>query len=81
MNFRALIAWPERLCIGIVVCLVRIYQHTLSPMLGQRCRYYPSCSRYMIESLEKYGLFRGFVRGLCRVARCHPWHPGGYDPP
>jgi putative membrane protein insertion efficiency factor len=60
---------------------VRIYQWTLSPLLGNRCRFEPSCSRYMIGAVEKYGLIRGGVKGVLRICRCHPWHPGGYDPP
>jgi hypothetical protein len=61
--------------------LVRIYQYTLSPLLGRQCRFHPSCSNYMIAAVEKYGAFRGAWRGLRRIARCHPWHPGGLDPP
>ena len=61
--------------------LIWVYQRTLSPLLGNVCRFEPSCSRYMVESLRKYGLFRGLARGLRRVSRCHPWNPGGYDPP
>ena len=61
--------------------LVRIYQYTLSPLLGRQCRFHPTCSNYMIAAVEKYGAFRGAWRGLRRMARCHPWHPGGLDPP
>ncbi|HMF35928.1 MAG TPA: membrane protein insertion efficiency factor YidD [Isosphaeraceae bacterium] len=49
--------------------------------MGNVCRFEPSCSRYMVESLKKYGLVRGLARGLLRLSRCHPWNPGGYDPP
>ena len=45
------------------------------------CRFEPSCSRYMVIALQKYGLVRGSIKGIGRVLRCHPWHPGGYDPP
>jgi putative membrane protein insertion efficiency factor len=68
---------PAYLLIG----LVRLYQWTISPMLGRRCRFEPSCSVYFIESVRKYGVIRGAWRGVCRICRCHPWHPGGYDPP
>ena len=61
--------------------LVRVYQWTLSPLMGPRCRFEPSCSAYFILSVEKYGAVRGTLRGLARIARCHPFHPGGYDPP
>ena len=48
---------------------------------GPVCRFEPSCSRYMIGALREYGLFKGLAKGIARVLRCHPWHPGGYDPP
>jgi putative membrane protein insertion efficiency factor len=73
--------WPGRLAVALLIGAIRVYQVTLSPLLGPACRFEPSCSRYMAESLKKYGLFRGLARGLRRVSRCHPWHPGGYDPP
>ena len=76
--------WPAQLAIGLLIAAVRLYQVTLSPLLaafGPVCRFEPSCSRYMIGALRKYGLIRGLARGLVRVSRCHPWHPGGYDPP
>jgi uncharacterized protein len=73
--------WPERLIIGLLVGIIWVYQRTLSPMLGNACRFEPSCSRYMVECLRKCGLFRGLAKGLRRVSRCHPWDPGGYDPP
>jgi putative membrane protein insertion efficiency factor len=74
-------AWPGRLVIALVIGLIWIYQHTFSPLLGNVCRFEPSCSRYMVASLRKYGLVRGGWRGVRRLCRCHPWHPGGYDPP
>jgi uncharacterized protein len=73
--------WPERLLIGLLLGAIWVYQRTLSPLLGNVCRFEPSCSRYMVESLRKYGLFRGLAKGLRRWSRCHPWDPGGYDPP
>ena len=76
-----LLRWPERLVIGLIIGAIWVYQRTLSPMLGNACRFEPSCSRYMVECLRKYGLFRGLAQGLRRVSRCHPWDPGGYDPP
>jgi putative membrane protein insertion efficiency factor len=60
---------------------VRLYQYLISPMLGQRCRFYPSCSQYFILSVRKYGLLRSLWKGTARICRCHPWNPGGYDPP
>lgn len=60
--------------------LIRGYQLAISPMLGNRCRFYPSCSEYSMESLQRHGLLRGLWLTLRRIGRCHPWHPGGYDP-
>ena len=65
----------------IVVWLVRAYQLGISPMLGRNCRFQPTCSSYMIQAIEKYGLFRGTLKGIIRICKCHPFHPGGYDPP
>jgi len=64
-----------------IVALIRAYQVTLSPWIGQACRFEPSCSRYMLEAVEKYGARRGVWRGVLRICRCHPFRPGGYDPP
>ncbi len=71
----------ERTAIGTLVAIIRLYQWTLSPLLGPTCRFEPTCSRYMIAAVEKYGLVRGVARGLARLGRCHPWNPGGFDPP
>jgi putative membrane protein insertion efficiency factor len=60
--------------------LIRGYQVTLSPVLGSQCRYVPSCSRYTYEAVERYGWLRGSWMGLKRIARCHPFARGGYDP-
>ncbi|MEZ6127682.1 MAG: membrane protein insertion efficiency factor YidD [Planctomycetaceae bacterium] len=65
---------------GIVILAVRIYQKTLSPLLGNTCRFHPSCSEYFIQAVRKYGLLIGTWKGVCRIARCHPWDPGGHDP-
>lgn len=60
--------------------LISIYQRTISPILGPKCRFRPTCSEYMIQALQKYGFVKGTWLGLKRIARCHPFHPGGYDP-
>ena len=63
------------------VGLAKLYKLLISPMLGQRCRFQPTCSEYFIAAVRKYGAIRGSWRGVCRICRCHPWNPGGYDPP
>ncbi len=60
--------------------LIRAYQLAISPMLGNRCRFHPSCSDYSMDALRRHGLFKGLWLAARRVGRCHPWHPGGYDP-
>ena len=60
--------------------LIRAYQLAISPMLGSRCRFYPSCSDYSMAALLRHGLFRGLWLSFRRIGRCHPWNPGGYDP-
>jgi putative membrane protein insertion efficiency factor len=71
-----------RLSIGqtIVRGLIRFYQMFISPLLGSNCRFYPSCSQYTLEAVEKYGVIKGGWMGVQRISRCHPWHHGGYDP-
>jgi uncharacterized protein len=60
--------------------LIRVYQWTLSPMLGARCRFYPSCSCYAHEAIERHGVLAGTWLAAKRLLRCHPFSPGGYDP-
>ena len=64
----------------LFVLLIRGYQVTLSPLLPSACRYQPTCSQYTLEAVERHGAFRGAWLGSKRIARCHPFHPGGYDP-
>lgn len=67
----------KRLLLG----LIRFYQRYLSPLKGgPTCRFYPSCSQYAFEAVERYGVLRGGYLAIRRVLRCHPFHPGGYDP-
>ena len=65
---------------AIALLLIRAYQTALSPILGTHCRFYPSCSSYTREAIEKYGVARGTALGLRRLLRCHPFHEGGIDP-
>jgi putative membrane protein insertion efficiency factor len=63
-----------------VLRLLIAYKYFISPLLGNRCRFSPSCSEYMMNSIEEYGVLKGFFMGLRRVLKCGPWNPGGYDP-
>ncbi len=64
----------------LLLILIRCYKYVVSPLLGSRCRFFPSCSEYTAEAIEKYGAFKGGRLGLQRIFRCHPWNPGGFDP-
>ncbi|MBS1215297.1 MAG: rane protein insertion efficiency factor YidD [Proteobacteria bacterium] len=64
----------------VLVWLVKAYRYAVSPMLGPSCRFEPSCSCYAVEALERHGAAHGTWLAVKRVSRCHPWHPGGYDP-
>lgn len=59
---------------------LRIYKRWISPLLPSACRFYPTCSEYMMEAVEKHGAWRGIVLGIGRLLRCHPFCPGGFDP-
>ena len=64
----------------LLLALIRFYKYVISPLLGRRCRFFPSCSEYAAEALEKHGALKGARLGLKRLFRCHPWNPGGFDP-
>ena len=70
----------KALLVQPLLVLIRAYQLAISPMLGNRCRFHPSCSEYSMEALRRHGLLRGMWLAVRRIGRCHPWHPGGYDP-
>ncbi len=72
---------PEAMLSSLLVAAIRLYQLTLSRLFGRVCRFEPSCSRYAVACLESHGALRGGVLALVRLCKCHPFHPGGYDPP
>lgn len=76
-----LFGWMSALCGGVLIAGVRGYQLLLRPLLPAVCRFTPSCSEYFIGAVRKYGPIVGAWKGVCRIGRCHPWHPGGFDPP
>jgi uncharacterized protein len=71
---------PSQLVRQSLLFLIQVYRYTISPFLGQRCRFYPSCSAYAAEALTRYGVIKGAWLSLKRIFRCHPFHPGGHDP-
>ncbi len=73
---RILAGWGSSAAIALIVA----YQRLISPWLGLRCRFEPTCSRYAIEAIQTQGILRGLALSAWRLARCHPFHPGGYDP-
>ncbi|MDY0360301.1 MAG: membrane protein insertion efficiency factor YidD [Desulforegulaceae bacterium] len=60
--------------------LIRFYQLAISPYLGNNCRFYPTCSAYSYQAIEKYGIIKGLFLSIKRILKCNPFHPGGYDP-
>lgn len=63
-----------------LIFLIKIYRKYISPMKPPSCRFYPTCSKYAIEAIEKYGAIKGSFMAIKRILKCHPFHPGGYDP-
>lgn len=65
---------------GILIFIIHVYRKFISPIKRGKCRFYPTCSEYAIDAIEKYGVIKGTVLTGKRVLKCHPFHPGGYDP-
>lgn len=64
----------------IILLLIRFYQKYISIFLGKNCRFIPTCSAYTYEAIERFGVLKGVFLGIKRILKCHPWHPGGFDP-
>ncbi|HEY6996841.1 MAG TPA: membrane protein insertion efficiency factor YidD [Phototrophicaceae bacterium] len=65
---------------AVFCSLIFVYRKLISPFLPLACRFYPSCSVYTEQAIQRYGIIKGVAYGINRIVRCHPWHPGGYDP-
>jgi uncharacterized protein len=73
-------SWPARFARGAVTAPVVVYQRVISPAIPRRCKYEPTCSRYAVEAIQRYGILRGLVLAGWRLLRCNPLSDGGYDP-
>lgn len=76
---RWLLAWLDRIFQALLLLLIKIYQYGISPLLGSNCRFYPTCSSYAKEAIEKHGSAKGMYLGVRRILKCHPYHEGGID--
>lgn len=65
---------------NIAIAMIHLYQRYISPLKKPSCRFYPTCSEYSVQALEKYGFIKGTWKSIIRISKCHPFHPGGYDP-
>ncbi|MGA1869214.1 MAG: membrane protein insertion efficiency factor YidD [bacterium] len=63
-----------------ILCVITVYQYMISPYIGRRCRFYPSCSEYAYSAFNNYGFFKGFTLAILRILRCNPFSKGGFDP-
>ncbi|MBT3388595.1 MAG: membrane protein insertion efficiency factor YidD [Desulfobacula sp.] len=64
----------------LLLIFIKFYQYIISPLIGRNCRFYPTCSAYAVEAIEKYGCIKGLYLAVRRIMRCHPFHAGGFDP-
>ncbi|KZN14660.1 membrane protein insertion efficiency factor YidD [Marinomonas sp. TW1] len=65
---------------SLALLLIKAYQYGISPLLGNNCRFYPSCSQYSLQAIERFGVIKGSYLSIKRLSKCHPWHEGGEDP-
>jgi len=79
-NFVKILKGINKLISNLFIILIRFYQKFISPLKGQTCRFYPTCSQYSLEAFKKYGIFKGIYLSAKRILKCHPFHHGGYDP-
>ena len=70
----------NRILKKIFILPIRFYQYAISPLLGPSCRFKPTCSYYMVEAIEEWGILKGTWLGMKRISKCHPWGPHGHDP-
>ncbi len=77
---RSIIGWIFTPLSWLLIALIRLYQLFISPGLPPSCRFTPSCSQYTLDAIRRHGALKGVWLGARRLVRCHPWHPGGYDP-
>jgi len=77
---RTVVTFLRNLPRKAAVLLIMFYRYAISPAFPPSCRYIPTCSEYALTAFERYGFFKGFAMSAKRIGRCHPWHPGGYDP-
>jgi putative membrane protein insertion efficiency factor len=69
-----------KICAVLLIGVITFYQKFISPILPRSCRFYPTCSEYAIQAINKYGILKGTGKAIIRLLKCHPFHPGGYDP-
>ncbi len=79
-GFRKIYKYSGIISRKVFIALIKFYQRAISPVFPHTCRFYPTCSHYSIEAIEKYGIFKGGLMSIWRILRCNPFNPGGYDP-